>query len=159
FVSFKNGFVRHDGHAMRCAAALVIGAVLLRLAIPANRAAAAIFLASLAGAAFINSHHDPRYLNPTASFVTGLFTGPYVQAVNGLERALSGPDLETLYAARMSEIRAQTKIPPLHGTTDIYSYGQAALIASGSEWVPRPNLQSHAAYTPALAEADRAYLL
>jgi hypothetical protein len=151
FVSFKAGFVRHDSHAMNAAAGLVVAATLLKFATPANRAVAAIVLASLAGAGFIDIH----YVEPTAS----LITGPYIRAAKGLEREISGADLEAAYFASLEEIRSQTKILPLEGTVDIYSYGQTALIASGNEWAPRPNLQSHAAYTPALAEADRDYLL
>jgi hypothetical protein len=56
FVSFKAGFVRHDTHATAAAAGLAVAAALLKFAIPANRAVAAIVLACLAGAGFIDFH-------------------------------------------------------------------------------------------------------
>ncbi|QEX25039.1 membrane protein [Hypericibacter adhaerens] len=155
FLSLKAAFVRHDGHAFNAAAALVVAAALLKFAIPRNLAVTAAVLASIAGAGYIESH----YVKLTASLVAELATRPYIKAATGLERAITGGDLETTYLAQLAAIRAETKIPPLAGTVDIYSYGQAALIASGNKWAPRPNLQSHAAYTPALADADRAYLL
>ncbi len=151
FVSFKAGFVRHDTHATAAAAGLVVAAALLKFAIPANRAVAAIVLASLAGAGFIDFH----YIEPSVSRITD----PYIAAAKAIEREISGANLETDYVARLEEIRSETRILPLEGTVDIYSYGQTALIASGNQWAPRPNLQSHAAYTPALADADRDYLL
>jgi hypothetical protein len=151
FVSLKSGFVRHDRHAMNAAAGLVIAATLLKFAVPANRAVAAVVLAALAGAGFIVFH----YIDPSTSRITD----PYIRAAKGIAREISGGDLKAAYVARLEEIRSETKILPLEGTADIYSFGQTALIASGNKWAPRPNLQSHAAYTPALADADRDYLL
>jgi hypothetical protein len=62
------------------------------------------------------------------------------------------------FAASLAAIRAEEPLPSLTGTTDIYSYGQAALLAQGLDWAPRPLLQSYAAYTPELARRNALHL-
>ena len=49
-------------------------------------------------------------------------------------------------------------LPLLPGTSDIYSYEQTALIASGNTWDPRPVIQSYSAYGPSLARMNREHL-
>ena len=44
------------------------------------------------------------------------------------------------------------------GTTDIYSYNQSYLIASGNNWSPRPIFQSYAAYSSSLVEKNKNHL-
>ena len=55
-------------------------------------------------------------------------------------------------------IANDTPIRSLQGTTDVYSYLQAPLLASGQPWSPRPIFQSYQAYTPELARLNIEHL-
>jgi hypothetical protein len=55
-------------------------------------------------------------------------------------------------------VRAEHPLPPLSGSTDIYSVGQSVPLAWGLPWSPRPLLQSYTAYTPDLAMDDAHHL-
>ena len=66
---------------------------------------------------------------------------------------------EASRTAQLSKLAEQCSIPKLEGTTDIYSFGQACLIAKRIAWSPRPVFQSYSAYTPKLAEINRQHLL
>jgi hypothetical protein len=46
----------------------------------------------------------------------------------------------------------------VEGTTDVYSYLQAPLLASGRLWSPRPIFQSYQAYTPELVRLNADHL-
>jgi hypothetical protein len=85
---------------------------------------------------------------------------PYSRAWHGIKNRLENknwprPD----YDAAVTSVREQASFPVLQGPTDIYSFNQSYLIASGNTWAPRPILQSYSVYTPALAEINRNHLL
>jgi hypothetical protein len=56
-------------------------------------------------------------------------------------------------------IHEKIKLPNLKGTSDIYSYNQSYLLASGNQWNPRPVFQSYAAYMPDLINLNSQHLL
>jgi hypothetical protein len=58
----------------------------------------------------------------------------------------------------VASLRKEAKFPLLRGTTDIYSFNQSYLIASGNNWAPRPVFQSYSAYNSDLAEINKQYL-
>ncbi|CAA9890801.1 conserved membrane hypothetical protein [Candidatus Methylobacter favarea] len=85
---------------------------------------------------------------------------PYSPAWHGIKNRLENKNWPRLdYDAAVTSLREQASFPVLPGTTDIYSFNQAYLIASGNTWSPRPIFQSLGAYTPALAEINRQHLL
>ena len=84
----------------------------------------------------------------------------YELAWHGIEKRLQNKNsLEAEYNVALSNIKANANFPQLQGTTDIYSYSQADLIASGCVWNPRPIFQSYSAYTPVLSDINKAHLL
>jgi hypothetical protein len=62
------------------------------------------------------------------------------------------------FNVKMSNINEKYQFPRLVGTTDIYSFDQSYLIASGNFWSPRPIFQSYSAYTPSLIEINKQHL-
>jgi hypothetical protein len=83
----------------------------------------------------------------------------YVGAWRGLVlRTTAGNTLRERFALALAEIRIATPVPVLTGTTDIYSYEQAVLLASGNKWNPRPVIQSFAAYSPELSRLNECHL-
>ena len=88
------------------------------------------------------------------------FPLPYVRAWQGIEFRLREKNaLADKLSLAMQSLKKEAGFPMLSGTTDIYSYDQSYLIASGNTWDPRPVLQSYSVYMPSLVEMNRQHLL
>lgn len=155
FISFKAGFVRQDGHVVIASTSLLLAALVLALVFPARATAWAAALVLLPW--LIIDHH---YMHTTPRSLIQNVSNTVMTAWHGAARRLTQPDWpRSQYDATLMALKQQAALPVLPGTSDIYSYDQALLIASGNHWAPRPVMQSYSAYTPALAEANRVYLL
>lgn len=160
FFQFKLGFIRHDGHARIAAGSLLLAAIIL----PATRSAAdrnPAFLFSLIALASVSAYlidgsksgyapieRAQAALTPYSSLTSSIRTFPPSQK-----------SLMERYEEALARIHKKDPLPQLSGTTDIYSFNQAALIASDNVWNPRPIFQSYAAYLPSLARLNRNHLL
>lgn len=155
FASFKAGFVRHDGHALIASSSLLIGALLLLCFYDSKNA-----FNVLKGALLVWACFDFHYIKTTPPLFIRHFVSTYQAAWYGLGERVAphGGGLIARYGNTLKAIRAEFPIPLLQGTTDVYSFGQTQLLASGNKWAPRPILQSYSAYTPALAEANKKHL-
>jgi len=155
FVAFKAGFVRHDGHAVIAGTSLLFAAMLLPFVLKTRIIFPVVIFAMVSGY-YINNH----YVNMSAESIANGFKSTYSSAWHGVEnRIIDGNRLQQNFDVAVNSLRQQASFPVLQGTTDIYSFNQSYLIASGNTWSPRPVFQSFAAYTPALAEANRNHLL
>ncbi|MEJ7745158.1 MAG: hypothetical protein WKF61_00060 [Luteimonas sp.] len=155
FVSFKAGFVRHDGHAVTAGTAILLAALLLPALITSNftfpAIAVAVFSWALIDAQFIRTSIDRFGKNLVST---------YAAAWDGFKsRYRDETLLKRRFDASLASLRAQSPLSLLQGTSDIYSFDQSFLIASGNTWSPRPAFQSYAAYTPGLATANSEHLL
>ncbi len=153
-LAFKAGFVRQDGHVLIAAGSLALFASVLaflhRGALPSLGLAAALICA-------LSIDYGAERVGPRAALLR--VATVYGTAAHGfLDRLERGPDRKDAYAAALETLRASYPLPPLHGTADIYSFGQSVLLAHGIPWAPRPVLQSYSAYSPALADADARHL-
>ncbi len=154
FVAFKNGFVRHDGHAIIAATSLLFAALLLSFT-ARSRQATAVFLLAVLVWAYI----DQGYVGSSTKSYFGNVRATYRDVTHGLKlRRSSGNKLKAMFDQGLQSLNAEGKIPRLKGTVDIYPEEQAYLLASGNVWSPRPVLQSYSAYTPALAQLDASHL-
>jgi hypothetical protein len=154
FLALKAGFVRHDGHALLSGKMLLLAAVLGCMISPGRLTATALILAVFAWMKI-----DAGYIRTGTDQLLSSLVSTYSTAGDGLRMRWSEPDeLERRYSARLSELRRQGGIPPLAGTTDIYSHDQSYLLASENRWRPRPVFQSYAAYTAGLLALNRAHL-
>ncbi|HEY1944473.1 MAG TPA: hypothetical protein VGH40_20360 [Roseiarcus sp.] len=155
FVAFKEGFVRHDGHALIASAAVSLFVVILAVGLPLPRLPLAL-VACLVCAGVIE--FDYNRLEP--STVAGEVISPFVDAATGLLSRVQAPDaLREGFDDQIASIRRQAPLPSLTGGTDTYSFGQSRLLANGLDFDPRPVFQSYSAYTPALLEANAAHLV
>jgi hypothetical protein len=147
FIAFKAGFVRQDQHALAAGSAPVLALLALRLF---DLAQPGFWVSSVALATWLLTHsiYMPNTLEGTPIYNLS-------QALRG-ERV--GKHLQAAFDQRLRDIRNQYPMAPLQGSTDIYPYDLAALIASGNRWMPRPMLQSYSAYTPSLARLNEAHL-
>lgn len=57
-----------------------------------------------------------------------------------------------------NSVRNSYTLPALEGSSDIYNFNQALLLASDNKWNPRPAFQSFQAVTPYLAKVNYAHL-
>ncbi len=155
FLSLKGGFVRHDVHAVRSGTSILIAAVLLPFNCKTRMIVPVMALAIISWA-YIDSH----YMKTSAEHVFHNFKSTYLSAWRGIQHRIQDRNWpEQEFNAAVGGLREQASFPILQGSTDIYSYNQAYLIASGNTWSPRPVFQSYSAYTPALAEINRKHLL
>lgn len=153
FVAFKAGFVRHDEHALIAAGTLAILPFTVANMVRA-RALVPTMAVCLGVLAFITHHYAgyewPSYARAQTSLVS---------AASGAWHDVADPGwAERQFDASMARIKAALPLPQVSGPSDIYSSGQAILLANGLEWSPRPVLQSVTVTSPGAAEADLAHL-
>jgi hypothetical protein len=155
FITFKAGFVRHDGHAMIAGVGILFAALLLQLAF-SHRSVRLLIAVALCCWWQI----DRQYAKTSPQGLASTVVSTYATAWRGLMHRLTGDGwLGVEYSRAIASIRAQADFPVLAGTTDIYSFDQSYLLASGNTWSPRPVFQSYSAYTSSLAEGNRQFLL
>jgi hypothetical protein len=156
FISFKEGFVRHDAHAMVASTAIVLAALCSAVALN-NKLAVLItvVLFAVVACGYIDSH----YVEFSVGQVLTNAVDPYRDALDGLSSRFSSQNrFEARFYEALTQIKKQAPILPLQGTTDIYSFNQSILFASGQTWSPRPVFQSYQAYTADLAKLNAEHL-
>jgi hypothetical protein len=154
FVAFKDGFVRHDGHAIIAATSLLFAAFFLTFTLRNTRSSAAFLLAVFAWA-----YIDQGYVGSSTTAYYRNVRETYASASRGLKlRASHGKKLNEMFDHSLQLLSDEAEIPKMKGTADIYPDDQAYLLASGNTWSPRPVLQSYSAYTPTLARLDASHL-
>jgi len=155
FLSFKGGFVRHDGHAILPGTSILIASLLFAIVFYSRQTPIILFFSFLAWM-YIDSH----YFKTSPESISRNIQSTYSYAWNGLKNRLYvNKWLETDFNNSINRLSDKAKFPLFKGSTDIYSYNQSYLIASGNNWNPRPILQSYSAYTPSLALINRKHLL
>jgi hypothetical protein len=155
FITFKAGFVRQDVHAMIASTTLLMAAIALNMVLADRRVLVATAVVMLPWLVI-----DHNYANTTPAKVVHTVGRQVAAAWDGTLQRLRQPDWpRPQFDAAVAGLRAQAALPVLTGRSDIYSYNQSWLIASGNQWAPRPVPQSYSAYTPALAERNRQFLL
>ena len=159
FIIWKEGYVRQDGHATGTGTYMIPAALLMislteGMKLIKTKLLIAVFSVSVTFVTFYN--HRPL----TPNDLTQIAFRTYVGAWNGLVNRLAGTTPFALqYTSALENIAKAGGLPVLPGTSDIYSFEQASLIASGNQWNPRPVFQSYSAYTPELAEMNNAHLI
>lgn len=155
FLSFKGGFVRHDGHAIISGTVIVLTGLLVASAYGSSRSLSALFVAF-----FVWLYIDSLYIKTSPQGFLDNVEKTYKKSWYGLNlRFKDKEELVRDYNETIARIHAKSDFPKLQGTTDIYSYDQSYLLASGNIWNPRPIFQSYSVYTPALAEKNREHLI
>jgi len=82
---------------------------------------------------------DANYMKTNSFVFLENLKGTFRSAWNGaLLRVSQEEKLSDEYKASILQISKNYRLPLLEGTSDIYSYDQSYLIASGNRWNPRP---------------------
>lgn len=155
FIAFKAGFVRHDGHAIIAGTALLL-AVLLFPFVTRSRAIVPIIILTALCWTSIDQHYRKSSVSSVRANIQGTYSGAW-HAFQTRIADKSWPRRD--YDTAIAKLRTQAAFPLLKGRTDIYSYNQSLLLASGNTWSPRPVFQSYSAYTKVLATINRDHLL
>lgn len=156
FISFKAGFVRHDdGHTINSGTSILIAALLLPFVFNTRLNLPVIFFAILVWFC-IGSNYLKTPMESFRRNTESTYSSMWYGIKNRIE-SKNWPRVE--FDAAVNSLRKQASFPVLPGTTDIYSFNQSYLIASGNTWSPRPMFQSYSVYTPALAAINRKHLL
>nr|WP_241480454.1 hypothetical protein [Legionella norrlandica] len=152
FLSYKTGFTRHFGHAFIAGTSILIASILLPY-LYSSKMILPLLVLSIYTASYINGHYTKISLQDN-------FMSTYTAAYYGLKNRIQNKNwLQENFALTMNYLKERDAFPELPGTTDIYSYNQTSLIASGMKWSPRPVFQSYSVFTPEMAERNRSYLL
>jgi hypothetical protein len=156
FTAFKAGFVRHDPwHNIIAGSSLLAAALLLMFVIGKLPTLIPLTLALVAWA-YIG--HGPARAT-TVEDISSNLQETFGQALQGIRiRWNNGNDLQQHFEERVAKINAESPVPRMSGTTDIYSFNQSWIFASGNVWAPRPVTQSYSAYTPELARLNLMHL-
>lgn len=155
FLGFKEGFARHGGRHPSAAFGIAV------LVAWGTTLAGGLKHGRLWQAGLVLGVTVACWLTVTLSWGPGReVMRPYNQAARGLYLRLSEPNYpRAQFEQSLQKIRETAPLPALKGTTDVYSFSQAALLAAKLEWAPRPVLQSYSAYTPELLRADADHLI
>lgn len=120
----------------------------------------ALSIISVFVAGFVWLYIDSAYSKTSTESVLRNSKLTYSVAWSGLvNRIIDKDKINREYVLRMQQLKIKAGLPSLKGTTDIYSYDQAFLIASNNTWNPRPTFQSYAAYGASLINGNNDHLL
>ena len=151
---FKAAYIRADSHIVLASSALLlIASVEIMDKLPRGTK---LLIASITITFWIIV--DSLILGSTFKNIPENSFNFYKQSIFGISDRLHGNQSNHNYLTSLRKIAEGNPLPSLVGTTDIYSYNQAALLANNLIYSPRPAVQSYAAYTPFLADKDANYL-
>ena len=151
FLSFKTGFTRHN-HAIIAGTSILISSLLTPFFIQPSKLRLIVVIISGSIGLFITGQY--RGLSIKDNLVS-----TYSSSWYGLTSRIKEHHwLKRNFELIMEFQRVKASIPIMQGSTDIYSYEQTYLIASGNNWSPRPVFQSYSTFSPLLAEKNKVYL-
>ena len=156
FLAFKACFVRHDLWHDPIGGSSILAAALLLIFVSGQRRSLIPLAASILAFAYIG--HGP--VKTTREDVSQNLRKSLGRAARGIWTRLGkGESLRAQYVEHLAAVRAEFPLLLMNGTTDIYSFNQSWLFASGNLWAPRPVIQSYSAYTADLAQRNLRHLL
>jgi hypothetical protein len=156
FVSFKSGFVRHDGHSLIAWGGLILASTVLagRAKLVSGKSSASVAIVAIGfisfGLTLAAFHHHLRFF-PSQSFSPSyLWTRSTGAAHTVFTWNAHLQLLEQQHQAALANIRAQHPLGHIDGTVDVFDINQAVVIAANLDYKPRPVFQSYSAYTAPL---------
>ena len=83
----------------------------------------------------------------------------FVSRAENVDRIFNEDRNKVDFENNLKIVSQVSPLPSLKGTSDIYNYNQAVLLASGNTWNLRPAFQSYQAVTPYLAKVNYDHLV
>lgn len=154
FLAFKKGFVRHYENPVNAGISLVTAGYIGSLIHINKRVLVALFISIIVCLYIYKS-----YTKTSTGQLLEQIPNTYANAWYGLRsRMIKDNKLRHRFEHSLVSLRKEYPISALQGTTDIYSYNQAYLLASSNKWNPRPIIQSYSAYTSKLVRFNEQHL-
>ncbi len=155
FLSFKEGYVRQDGHELNAATALIIA--MFSWPLISRHLSRLTYTFVIATSLLIIGYWS--YRQPVQSPITNA-QSIYIKPWQDIATLIREPHWSrTHYQQSMHSIKQQSPLPYVAGPTDIYPFDLAYLFANNIQWDPRPVIQSYSVYTDKLAQKNRDHLL
>ena len=152
FLSFKTGFTRHLGHGFIAGTSIGLAALLLPYCLTRKQ----LLPLSVFIAVFTSFYIDGHY---TQINLRNNIYSTYSATWYGLVQRAQNPRwLSDNFQLTMQFLRARSPLPILPGTSDVYSYDQTDLLASGNPWSPRPIFQSYSAFNSYFSRLNQQHL-
>ncbi|MGQ3887945.1 hypothetical protein ACQUW5_02790 [Legionella sp. CNM-1927-20] len=157
YLNFKEGFVRHDyAHTFPASISILMSALLLIMIVQPTNQLIIILLSSI----LVWQNIDNYDWKALSKNIPNQLQLNYVSAWEGISNRLKNHQwLEKKFKTTLAQIHEKYNFSLLEGTTDIYSFNQSSLIASGNHWNPRPSFQSYNTFTPSLIQINMNHLL
>jgi len=166
FMAFKNGFVRHDGHAIAAYSGLsfVFGLLLLHFsrilessAIKFSLSIVIVVLALVSSLSVFGYYNGNKQFYKVLSDSVLDIKNRFFEIPNLIKHSKI-EQLNTNYKSSIENIKNQIDFSDINGTVDIYPWDQSFVIAHGLDFRPRPLFQSYSVYTPYLIEKNIEFL-
>lgn len=156
FVMFKEGFIRHDGHALIATSSLLVAIVISLLFLKPRILLYCSLALGIINWIYTSSNYGfNNHLNMLGSQIENF----YINSLIGLKNTVKVKgDFTEQFNQSINQIKSTSPLPHLEGSTDIYPFDQSDLIASGNKWAPRPIIQSYSAYTDKLLSLNLDFL-
>lgn len=166
FMVFKNGFVRHDGHAIQAVSGMVFIFALVYALIFSRVDLEKVYqrwLYSLMALSVVLSVHVMDYYQNHLNVVQVLSNtaSTFMQSSQSIPQLLTAEykiSLDKSYIEAKQTIKSKLDLSDIKGTVDIYPWDQAYVLANDLNYHPRPLFQSYSVYTPALIEKNINFL-
>ena len=155
FVVFKAAFVRHDGHAVIAAGALLLGGYCIS-AMTRSAVSLMVWIVVVIGWFYIDHNYTGLNILKASQRVADSLTRTY----DGAKARISASDkLKATFDQRNESIRAKLPLAPVEGTVDAYPFELSTIFAHSLPWKPRPIFQSYAAYDSQLDALNASHLM
>ncbi|HMQ08125.1 MAG TPA: hypothetical protein PKC30_12555 [Saprospiraceae bacterium] len=171
YISFKNGFTRHDGHALIAFSGLCVTAgfipIYFREIISQSLINRSLYLLTLyftitgSGLFFMKIKQLDKARYTTITSMTTSWLNKYKSAKSFINYPSKLSQLDKAYDLAVEKVKDQLPIEfaPTDGTIDVYPNEQTYILAHGLNYKPRPIFQSYSAYTQYLLQQNKNHLI
>jgi hypothetical protein len=165
FMSFKNGFVRHDGHVLAAFSGITFtfGLLFIYYAnhIKLNTTKYAlitlvILMTIVMSFVVSKTIHSKKFIELSKMYKQGLYKNSLI-----LFKSLSSERIKELnneYKISTNRVKSEFTISDIKKTIDIYPWDQSYILANSLKYRPRPLFQSYSVYSPTLIKRNIDFL-
>ncbi len=165
FMAFKQGFVRHDGHAISAFTnmSFIFGILYIYYSkYFVKKQSTFVFISLILVASIFSTFYViGYYTNEKAGQVVIKHYGLFKYKLQSSKKIFSKAYKQTLnnsYISALDKIKSEFPID-IKGTVDIYPWDQSYVIANNLEFHPRPLFQSYSVFSPYLIEKNKQFLI
>lgn len=165
FISFKNGFIRHDFHALGAFSGLLFTSTVIFIYfsnyLKKNPIKFNLFTILIVISIVISIFIKGIYSNKSFFGTINMYKNNLSQRASILLRSLSKERINTLkkeYYHSIKKVKNEFDLSDIKGTVDIYPWDQSYILANELKYFPRPLFQSYSVYTPSLINRNKDFL-